>query len=270
MKEKGNKQTIIFRLHLTASQEQKLYEIFTIYNKVRRIGYKLLFEEKEVFFSKNKSAKDELDSKIHAKLMEICNNNPYINTIKRDNKKRLKQQTTWHRKIKKRMAKQIDTIENKIEWIKQQNKRDRRLKGLYARLSSIQNKLNNLKLRPIVFGTKRCFRERIKGNMSRVEFKLKRDSSFSCEGKKQYGIVNLGIKAFPNQTIRIKTFHREKDKKYLFIPFIVNNSQDKWFKEILNAKKYMGTIKRKIIKREIRYFVPVSYTHLTLPTTPYV
>jgi len=59
--------------------------------------------------------------------------------------------------------------------------------------------------------------------------------------------------------VRIKTFHREKDKKYLFIPFIVNNSQDKWFKEIIKAEKYMGTIKRKIIKGEIRYFAHISY-----------
>jgi hypothetical protein len=97
------KQTVIFRLHPTASQEQKLDEIFTIYNRVRRIGYKLLFKEREVFLSKNKRAKDDLDRKIHAKLMNICKNNPYVNTIKRNNKKRLKQQDTWHKKTKNRM-----------------------------------------------------------------------------------------------------------------------------------------------------------------------
>jgi predicted transposase len=40
-------QTIKFRLHPTASQEAKLHEIFTIYNKVKRIGYKLLFQLKD-------------------------------------------------------------------------------------------------------------------------------------------------------------------------------------------------------------------------------
>ena len=253
------KQTILFRLYPTASQERKLHEIFTIYNRVRRIGYKILFEERRIVFSENKSAKDDIDRKIHAKLMEICKNNTYVNTITRDNKTRLKQQDAWFKKIKKRMAKQIGIIRRKIEWIKQEDKKDRHLRGLYTRLSSIQNRLSNLKLRPVVFGTKQCFRERIKGNISGEQFKIQRDSSFSCEGKKQYGTVNHGIKLFPNQTIRIKTFNREKDKKYLFIPFTVNNSQVKWFKAILNAEKYMATIKRKIIKGEIRYFAHISY-----------
>ena len=197
MKEKGNKQTIIFRLHPTASQERRLHEIFTIYNRVRRIGYKLLFEVKEVYFSKNKNAKEELDCKIHTKLMEICKNNPYVNIITRDNKKKLNQQDTWLKKTKSRKKKQIEIIKKKIEQIKQENRKDRRLKGLHTRLSSIQNELYSLNLKPIVFGTKRCFRERIKGNISREEFKIKRDSSFSCEGKKQYGTVNHGIKFFP-------------------------------------------------------------------------
>ena len=253
------KQTIIFRLNPTASQEQKLHEIFTIYNRVRRIGYKLLFEERDVFFSKNKSAKDELDSKIHAKLMEICKNNPYVNTIKRDNQTRLKQQDTWFNKRKKYMKNQILKIKKKIDYIKSVNKRDRRLRGLYARLSSIQNKLNNLQLKPVVFGTKHLFIERIKGDISKEDFKIQRDSSFSCEGKKQHNVVNYNIRVYPNQTIRIKTFRKEKDKKYLFIPFTINDSQKKWFKEILNAQKYMGTVKRKIIKGELRYFVHISY-----------
>ncbi len=191
--------------------------------------------------------------------MRICKNNPYVNTIKKDNQTRLKQQDTWLKKRKRYMKNQLIEIKNKIDFIKSVNKRDRRLKGLYARLSSIQNTLTNLKLKPNVFGTKRCFRERIKGNMSREEFTIQRDSSFRCEGKKQYSTVNHGIKVFPNQTIRIKSFHREKEKKYLFVPFTVNDSQDKWFNEILNAEKYMGTIKREMIKGELRYFAHISY-----------
>ncbi|TFG21154.1 MAG: hypothetical protein EU529_13905 [Promethearchaeota archaeon] len=259
MKDKGNTQTIIFRLHPTPSQERKLHEIFTIYNRVRRIGYKMLFEKREVFFSKNKHAKDGLDSKIHAKLMEICRNNPYVNTIKRDNQTRLKQQATWLKKRKNYMKNQIKEIKNKIDFIKSINKRDRRLRGLYARLSSIQNTFNNLKLKPVIFGTKQWFRERIKGNISKEEFKLKRDASFSCEGKKQYGVVNLNIKVLSNHTVRIKTFHKEKEKKYLYVPFTVNISQEKWYREILTAEKYMGTIKRKVIKGELRYFAHISY-----------
>ncbi|TFG18768.1 MAG: hypothetical protein EU529_17085 [Promethearchaeota archaeon] len=259
MKKKELKQTLNFRLHPTVSQERRLHEVFTIYNRVRRVGYKMLFEEREVFFSKNKSAKDELDSKIHTKLMELCKNNTYVNTIKRDNQTRLKQQKTWFKKRKRYMKNQLIEIKNKIDFIKSVNKKDRRLRGLYARLSSVQNRLHNLELKPVVFGTKRSFRERIKGNISRQEFKLKRDASFSCEGKKQYGTVNHGIKVFPNQTIRIKTFHREKEKKYLFIPFSVNQKQNYWYQEILHEKKYMGTIKRKIIKGELRFFAYISY-----------
>ena len=60
------------------------------------------------------------------------------------------------------MKNQLTEIKNKIDYIKSANKRDRRLKGLYSRLSSIQNRLINLELKPVVFGTKRCFRKRIK------------------------------------------------------------------------------------------------------------
>ena len=65
------KQTIKFRLHPTASQEQKFHEIFTIYNKVRRIGYKLLFALKDSGLDKN-----EKWGIVQPKLMDICHNNP--------------------------------------------------------------------------------------------------------------------------------------------------------------------------------------------------
>ncbi|MCK4238889.1 MAG: helix-turn-helix domain-containing protein, partial [Candidatus Lokiarchaeota archaeon] len=41
-------QTIKFRLYPTPSQEIKLHEIFTIYNKTKHIGYKLLFGLKDI------------------------------------------------------------------------------------------------------------------------------------------------------------------------------------------------------------------------------
>ena len=47
------KQTIKFRLYPTASQEQKLHEIFTIYNKVKRVGYKLFHGLKDTDLKKN-------------------------------------------------------------------------------------------------------------------------------------------------------------------------------------------------------------------------
>ncbi|MBY8982806.1 MAG: helix-turn-helix domain-containing protein [Candidatus Lokiarchaeota archaeon] len=40
--------TIRFRLHPTTSQEQKLHKVFTIYNKIKRIGYNHYFKLIEV------------------------------------------------------------------------------------------------------------------------------------------------------------------------------------------------------------------------------
>ncbi len=40
-------QTKKFRIYPTKSQERQLHEVFTIYNRMKRIGYKLLFNGKE-------------------------------------------------------------------------------------------------------------------------------------------------------------------------------------------------------------------------------
>ncbi len=68
------------------------------------------------------------------------------------------------------MTEKIETIKEKIESVKKANKYDKRLKGLYSSLHSTQNKLLNLKLKHIVFGTKRLFRERLLKKISREEF----------------------------------------------------------------------------------------------------
>ena len=69
--------TTIFRLHPSEAQVPRLNEIFTIYNRVKRKGYKLLFNGA---------------SGIQQKLMQTCHNNPYVNTILIENKTKLKQQ----------------------------------------------------------------------------------------------------------------------------------------------------------------------------------
>jgi len=61
-------QTIKFRLYPTSSQEHQLHEIFTIYNRVKRKGYKLYFNKRDILFSKDSAAKKELDKEIHRKL----------------------------------------------------------------------------------------------------------------------------------------------------------------------------------------------------------
>ncbi|GAH41637.1 unnamed protein product [marine sediment metagenome] len=129
--------------------------------------------------------------------MDICRNNPYVNSILIENETTLAQQQTWNAKRKKYMKNQIDTITEKIEQIKQKDKKDKRLKGLYCRFSSVQNKLNLLKIKPVVFGTKQLFRKRISKKIHRDEFKIKRDSSFCCVGKKQG--VNLNLKGASRQ-----------------------------------------------------------------------
>jgi len=120
-------------------------------------------------------------------------------------------------------------------------------------------KLHNLQLKPVVFGTKKLFRQRIRGNISREEFRIQRDSSFSCIGKKQYGLKNVNIKILPDKTVKIRTFSKQKGRKWLIIPMSVNLVQEKWFQGFLNADKYTATVKRKLFKGKVRYFVHVSY-----------
>jgi len=136
------------------------------------------------------------------------------------------------------------------------------LKGLYARRSSIIARLNNLHLEPVVFGTKQLFRLRILGKISREEFRIRRDSSFSCVGVKAKGTKNWNIKIQPDKTVKIRTFSKQKGRKWLIIPMSVNYVQEKWFQRTLNANKYTVTVKRKFFKRKVRYFVHVSYETL--------
>jgi len=245
-------QTIKFRLHPTPSHEIKLHEIFAIYNKTKRIGYKLLFGLKDI-----KIHKQEKRKIVQPQLMDICRNNPYVNSILIENETTLAQQQTWNEKRKKYMKNQIDTITEKIEQIKQKNESDKRLKGLYSRLSSVQNKLNLLKIKPVVFGTKQLFRKRTLKKVHRDEFKIKRDSSFCCVGKNQG--VNLNLKMLPDKTLKVRTFLKEKEKKWLMIPFTVNCTQERWFNEILRAEKYTVTVLRRVKKGTIKYFAHVSY-----------
>ena len=137
------KQTIIFRLHPTASQERQLHEIFTIYNRIRRIGYKLLFQIKDKDYEEKERIK-----MIQPQLMELCHNNQYVNAILSENEMRLAQQQTWLKKRKKYMENQLIEIKNKIDFLTSINRNDKRLRGLYRRLSSIQNRLHNLEVQP--------------------------------------------------------------------------------------------------------------------------
>jgi IS605 OrfB family transposase len=157
------------------------------------------------------------------------------------------------------MTQQIKTINKKINKIKEQDKHDRRLKGLYARKSSVMAKLNNLHLEPVVFGTKKLFRDRILRKINREDFRIQRDSSFSCVGVKQKGVKNWNIKLFSDKSVKLRTFSKQKGRKWLIIPLSVNHVQEKWFQEILNAEKYTVTTKRKFYKGKLHYFVHVSY-----------
>jgi IS605 OrfB family transposase len=233
-------------------QERKLHEIFTIYNRVKRIGYNLLFHGSDYIverYGENKT--------IQQCLMSRCHNNSYVNTIFIDNKQTMDAQHTWLEKRRTYMTKQLKTINKKINKIKEQDTHDRRLKGLYARRSSIMAKLHNLHLEPVVFGTKKLFRDRILGKISREEFRIRRDSSFSCVGKKQG--KNKNIKLLPDKTVKIRTFSKQKGRKWLSIPISVNHVQEQWFQEILNSDKYTVTVKRKLFKDKVRYFAHVSY-----------
>jgi IS605 OrfB family transposase len=244
--------TVKFRLHPTPSQEIKFHEVFTIYNRVRRAGYKLFFTLKNMALTKTEQRK-----LVQPRLMELCQNNPYVNSILIDCETKLAQQQTWYIKREKYLKHQITAIVKKIEWIKQKDKRDRQLRGLYSRLSSVQNKLLALRLKPVVFGTKRLFRERILGNISRDEFRIRRDSSFCCVGKRQG--INLNLRILPDATLRVRTFSKEKGKKWLMIPFTANYKQEKWFNEILSLELYQVEVVRRFIKGSIRYFAHISY-----------
>ncbi|MFX1520274.1 MAG: IS200/IS605 family accessory protein TnpB-related protein [Promethearchaeota archaeon] len=176
-----------------------------------------------------------------------------------DNQQILDAQHTWLEKRRNYMTKQLKTITKKINTIKEQNTHDRRLKGLYARRSSIMAKIHNLHLEPVAFGGKKLLKDRILGKIARDEFRIRRGSSFKCIGKTQYGLKNLNIKVLPDKTVKIRTFSKQKGRKWLIVPITVNSVQETWFQQLLNADKYTMTVKRKLFKGEVRYFVHVSY-----------
>lgn len=246
------KTTVKFRLNPTASQEQKLHEIFSIYNKVKRVGYKLYYGLKDTDLTKN-----EKRGLIQPQLMELCHNNPYVNTIMIDCETKLAQQKTWFEKRETYLIHQVTTILEKIEQIKQSDKKDRRFKGLYSRLSSVQNKLITLRFKPVVFGTRGLFRERILGKIRKDEFRIRRDSSFCCVGKKEG--INLNLKLLSDMTLKVRTFSKDKEKKWAIIPFTVNYTQEKWFHEILALELYQVEMIRRLYKGTLRYFAHVSY-----------
>ena len=136
-----------FRLQPSTSQKSILHEIFAIYNIIKRKGYMSFYELKNSNLSKNQKRKI-----VQPLLMEICHNNPYVNSILIDCEAKLAQQQTWFDKRRAYLEKQATTIIKKIDQIKGIKKKDRRLKGLYSRLSSVQNKLVTLQVKPIVFG----------------------------------------------------------------------------------------------------------------------
>jgi hypothetical protein len=72
------------------AQEGKLHELFTIYNRVKRIGYNLLFHGEDYMAARFGEGKT-----IQQCLMSLCHNNPYVNTILIDNKQTLEAQQTW-------------------------------------------------------------------------------------------------------------------------------------------------------------------------------
>jgi hypothetical protein len=143
------RKTIKFRLYPTSLQEQKLHEIFTIYNKVKRKGYKLFHGLKDSGLTKNERRK-----LVQPRLKEFCQNNPYVNSILIDCEKKLAQQQIWLEKRETYLTHQVTTILAKIDQIKAKDKTERRLKGLYSHLSSVQNTLGTLRFKSVVFGTK--------------------------------------------------------------------------------------------------------------------
>ncbi len=222
---------------------------------MKRKGYQLLFNGA---------------TGIQQKLMQMCQNNPYVNTIMTENKIKLEQQKTWLKKRENYLAHKIDIVDRQIAKNKEKNPKDRSLKGLYSLRSSLQNRLAHLTLKPVVFGTKRLFRERIRGKVSREEFLIRRDASFGCVGKVQGGVQNNNLKLLPSEELRISTFHKAKGNipKRLRVPLAVNPHQRAKFQELLQLDKYTVVVKRKFVKGEVRYYAHVSY-NTSEPTTRY-
>jgi IS605 OrfB family transposase len=249
--------TTIFRLQPSSSQIPQLNEIFAIYNRMKRKGYNLLFNGAS-------------QKAIQHTLMGICQNNPYVNTILTENQTKLEQQKTWLKKRRKYLTQKLEVVEQQIEKNKTQNPKDRSLPGLYAKRSSLQNRRAHLTLNPVIFGTKRVFRQRIRGQLSRDAFLIQRDASFRCDGKAQGGVQNNNLKLLPTEELRVSTFHKARGRipKRLCVPLLLNPDQRTIFLQLLQLEKYTVVVKRKLVKGEVRYYAHVSY-ELPEPTFRY-
>jgi IS605 OrfB family transposase len=240
--------TTRFRLQPSESQVPQLHEIFRIYNRMKRKGYNLRF---------NGASQKE----IHHILMGICQNNPYVNTILTENRTKLEQQKTWLKKRKKYLIQKLEVVEQQIEANKAKNPKDRSLPGLFSKQSSLQNRLAHLTLKPVVFGTKRVFRRRVRGQLTREEFLIQRDASFRCDGKVQGGVQNNNLKLLPDEELRISTFHKAHGRipKRLRVPLVINPAQRTIFQVLLQLERYTVVVKRQLVKGEVRYYAHVSY-----------
>ena len=240
--------TAIFRLQPSASQIPQLDEICTIYNRMKRKGYNLLFDGVP-------------QKKIQPILMGICHNNPYVNTILIENNPRLEQQKTWLKKRKTNLTHDLEVVEQQIAKNHAKNPHHRSLLGLYSKRSSLQSRLAGLVLKPVVFGTKRLFRRRIRGQLSREAFRIHRDASFRCDGKVQGGVQNNNLKFLPSEALRVTTFHKVRGRtpKRLRVPLALNPAQRATFLQLLHLDKYTVVVKRKLVRGEVRYYAHVSY-----------
>jgi IS605 OrfB family transposase len=238
--------TAIFRLQPLESQLPQLNEIFTVYNRIKRKGYQLLFRGV---------------TEIQQILMHRCQNNPYVNTILTENQTKLEQQKTWLKKREEYLTHKLAVVEQQIDANKAKNPNDRSLPGLFSLRSSLQNRLAHLTLRPVVFGTKWVFRRRVRGHISREEFLIRRDASFRCDGKAQGGVQNNNLKLLPSEELRVATFHKAHGRipKRLRVPLTINPAQRATFQTILQLDKYTVVVKRKLVKGEVRYYAHVSY-----------
>ncbi|MFX0100060.1 MAG: IS200/IS605 family accessory protein TnpB-related protein [Candidatus Hodarchaeota archaeon] len=288
-------QTARFRIYPAAKQESQLHEMFVVLNRVKRKGYMFWFHGMEFIQGKllgNKNAESKFRNKypnnthvndflieiislksqkitvkslksllgkyLQHYLMEILDNNQYVNTLVNMIKTRYEQQLTLLEKRKKRTQKQKEIIQEKIAKILINDRNDRRLRVLYGRLSSISQKLSNLKLKPITFGSKKIFQKRLKGLISNSEFKLRRDSSFACIGRKKDGNKNENLKILKEKILKIHNL-KKRTKIWIQVPFKVNKSQEKHFFEILNADMYTVNVIRRLVKGKERYYMHVNY-----------
>ncbi len=238
--------TTRFRIYPSEAQIPQLNEIFTLYNRMKRKGYQLLFKN---------------ETGIQQKLMQICHNNPYVNTILTENKTKLAQQKTWLKKRRSYLTQKLEVVEQQIAKNKAKDPKDRSLHGLYSLRSSLQNRLAHLTLLPVVFGTKQLFRKRSRGTISREEFLIRRDASFRCDGKAQGGVQNNNLKLLVTEELRVSTFHKAHGRipKRLRVPLTVNSAQRSTFQALIQLDKYTVVVKRKLVKEEVRYYAHVSY-----------